>query len=44
LARSGFDSFLIKEGYDAKKALLGLEDFSYSYQGTLSQKPLWGDR
>ena len=44
LARSGFDSFLIKEGYDAKKALLGLEDFSYSYQGTLNQMPLWSER
>ena len=44
LARSGFDSFLIKEGYDAKKALHGLEDFSYSYQGTLNQSPLWSER
>ena len=44
LARSGFDSFLVKEGYDPKKALQGLDDFSYSYQGMLNQKPLWSER
>jgi len=44
LKRSGFTSFLIKEGRDPIDAIKGLNDFTYSYQGTLNEPPLWKKR
>ena len=44
LKRSGFNSFLIKEGRDPIDALKGLNDFTYSYQGILDEPPLWKRR
>ncbi len=44
LKRSGFTSFLIKEGRDPIEATKGLSDFTYSYQGILNEPPLWKKR
>jgi uncharacterized protein (DUF934 family) len=41
LDRSGFSSFLIKEGRSAEEAIKGLSDFSHSYQATLDEIPSW---
>lgn len=41
LDRSGFSSFLIKEGRSAEEAIKGLGDFSHSYQATLDEIPSW---
>ena len=42
LKRSGFNSFLIRKDKDAKDALLGLNDFTTTYQGAVDQtKPAW---
>lgn len=41
LKRSGFTSYLIKEGKNVEDALLSLHDFSESYQGRLDEEPLW---
>ena len=41
LKRSGFTSYLIKEGKNVKDALLSLNDFSESYQSRLDEEPLW---
>ena len=42
LKRSGFNSFLIRKDRDAQDALLGLSDFTNSYQGAVDQKkPAW---
>src|SRR6185503_17398024 len=35
----GFDAFLLREGADAEEALTGFQDFSESYQATVT-KPL----
>ena len=44
LKRSGFTSFLIKEGRDPIEATKGLSDFTYTYQGILNEPPLWKRR
>lgn len=41
LRRSGFTSFLIKEGKDSEDALKGLGDFTYSYQGMHERRSTW---
>lgn len=34
LKRSGFDSFVIKEGKDVQEAAAGLQDFTHPYQAS----------
>lgn len=42
LKRSGFDSYLIKEGKDPNEALKALQSFSNPYQGAVDIKePVW---
>jgi len=42
LKRSGFDSYLIKEGKDPNEALKALQSFSDPYQGAVDIKePVW---
>jgi uncharacterized protein (DUF934 family) len=41
LKRSGFTSYLIKEGKNVEDALLSLNDFSENYQSRLNEEPLW---
>lgn len=42
LSRSGFDSFILREGTPAASAVAGLRDFSEPYQNTASDpRPLW---
>lgn len=41
LKRSGFDSFLIKEGRNAEEAIASLNDFTQPYQGAVNDVPVW---
>lgn len=41
LKRSGFDSFLIKEGRNAEEAIASLSDFTQPYQGAVNDVPVW---
>ncbi len=41
LKRSGFDSYLIKEGRNAEEAIASLDDFKQPYQGATDDVPVW---
>ena len=41
LKRSGFDSYLIKEGRNAEEAIASLNDFTQPYQGASDDVPVW---
>ncbi len=41
LKRSGFDSYLIKEGRNAVEAIASLNDFTQPYQGAVDDVPVW---
>lgn len=41
LKRSGFDSYLIKEGRNAEEAIASLDDFTQPYQGATDDVPVW---
>ena len=41
LKRSGFDSYLIKEGRNAEEAIASLNDFTQPYQGAVDDVPVW---
>lgn len=41
LKRSGFDSYLIKEGRNAEEAIASLGDFKQPYQGATDDVPVW---
>lgn len=41
LKRSGFDSFLIKDGRNAEEAIASLNDFTMPYQGAVDDVPVW---
>lgn len=41
LKRSGFDSYLIKEGRNAEEAIASLNDFTQPYQGATDDVPVW---
>ncbi len=41
LQRSGFDSYLIKDGRNAEEAIASLNDFTQPYQGASNDVPVW---
>ncbi len=41
LKRSGFDSYLIKEGRNVEEAIASLNDFTIPYQGAVDDVPVW---
>lgn len=41
LKRSGFDSYLIKEGRNAQEAIASLDDFTQPYQNAVNDVPVW---